>query len=154
MFPWSHLLVIDLDLVLHPLVGKNKLGIICQYIFCQYFYIMKNFGELIKELRKKENWPQRKLAYELDIDVSVLSRIENENNFPKKRVPEIIQTVSRLFDFSEEELKQCYLSDRIASILAYEDNYETILKVSEDKVNYVRTKKTAQAEIKFSDGSN
>ena len=115
---------------------------------------MKTFGELIKELRENESWPQRKLAYELDVDVSVLSRIENENKFPKKRVPEIIKTISRLFNLPEDELKQCYLSDEIATILTYEDNYQTILKVSEDKVNYVRTKKSAQAEINFSDGSN
>ena len=102
---------------------------------------MKTLGELIKELRERENLTQRKLSYELDIDVAVLSRIENENNFPKKRLPEIIQTISRLFNLPEDELKQCYLSDEIASILEYEDNYETILKVSEQKVNYVRTKK-------------
>ncbi len=115
---------------------------------------MKTFGELIKELREKENWPQRKLAYELDIDVSVLSRIENENNFPKKRVPEMIQIISRLFKIPEDELKKCYLSDEIASILAYEDNYETILKVSEEKVSYGRVKKTKQSEINFDNGSN
>lgn len=115
---------------------------------------MKTLGELIKELRERENLTQRKLSYELDIDVAVLSRIENENNFPKKRVSEIIQTISRLFNLPEDELKQCYLSDEIASILEYEDNYETILKVSEQKVNYVRTKKNKQTEINFNNGSN
>jgi transcriptional regulator with XRE-family HTH domain len=115
---------------------------------------MKTFGKLIKELREKENWPQRKLAYELDVDVSVLSRIENENNFPKKRVPEIIQIISRIFSIPENELKKCYLSDEIASILALEENFEAILKVSEDKVNYVRIKKSKQSVINISDESN
>lgn len=115
---------------------------------------MKNFGTLIKELREGENWTQRKLAHDLDIDVAVLSRIENENKFPKKRVPEIILTISSLFDIPEEELKQTYLSDEIATILEYEDNFESILKVSEEKVNYVRTQNSKQSEIKFNNGSN
>ena len=115
---------------------------------------MKTLGELIKQLREKENLPQRKLAYELDIDVAVLSRIENENKFPKKRITEIIQIISRLFRIPENELKLCYLSDEIATILTYEENYEAILKVSEEKVNYARTKNLVQSEIKFSNESN
>lgn len=115
---------------------------------------MKTLGELIKELREREHWPQRKLAYELDVDVAVLSRIENENGFPKKRIAEIISKVSELFDVPEEQLKQCYLSDEIASILTYESDYEVILKVSEAKVAYTREKNSIQAEIKFSNESN
>ncbi|WP_340200048.1 helix-turn-helix domain-containing protein [Ascidiimonas sp. W6] len=115
---------------------------------------MKTLGELIKELRERENLTQRKLAYELDIDVAVLSRIENENKFPKKRIDEIISTLSQLFDISKEELKKIYLSDEITSILAYEENYENILKVCEEKISYTRNKNLIQTEIKFNDGSN
>lgn len=115
---------------------------------------MKTLGELIKELRERENLTQRKLAYELDIDVAVLSRIENENKFPKKRIDEIISILSQLFNISKEELKNIYLSDEITSILAYEENYENILKVCEEKISYTRNKNLIQTEIKFNDGSN
>lgn len=115
---------------------------------------MKTLGELIKDLRERENLTQRKLAYELDIDVAVLSRIENENKFPKKRIDEIILTLSQLFNISKEELKNIYLSDEITSILAYEENYENILKVCEEKISYTRNKNLIQTEIKFNDGSN
>jgi transcriptional regulator with XRE-family HTH domain len=116
---------------------------------------MQTLGELIRQLRESENWPQRKLAYELDIDVAVLSRIENENKFPKKRISEIMQKLSRLFSISEIELKKCYLSDEIASMLEYEEDYETILQASEKKVNYVRQKRVTQSKIIFdSNGSN
>lgn len=115
---------------------------------------MKSFGELIKYLREKENLTQRKLAYELDIDVSVLSRIENENKFPKKRIEEFIDIISRLFDISKEELKTIHLSDEVVELLAYEDNYENILKVSEEKILYTRNKNLIQTEIEFKDGSN
>jgi transcriptional regulator with XRE-family HTH domain len=115
---------------------------------------MKNLGGLIKELREARDWPQRKLAHELDIDVSVLSRIENENKFPRKRVQEIIKTISQLFKISEEELNKTYLSDEIATLLVYEVDYQSILKVSEQKVNYKRSKKSVQSQIKFENGNS
>jgi len=115
---------------------------------------MKSLGELIKELREKENMTQRRLAYELDLDVSVLSRIENENKFPKKRIDEIIKIVSRIFSMSETYLKEVYLSDEITSILAYEEDYENILRVSEEKIHYVRNKNSVQAEINFDNEGN
>ena len=105
---------------------------------------MNNLGAYIKELREKENCPQRKLAHELDLDVSVLSKIENENRFPKKRVPQIIKVVSKLFDVPAEDLKQDYLSDEIASLLISESNFQNILRVSEAKVKYVRIKKKSK----------
>lgn len=110
---------------------------------------MKSLGELIKEEREKRSWPQRKLAYQLDIDVSVLSRIENENKFPKKRLPDIIKRISTIFEIAESELKKAHLSDEIASLLLYENTFQEILKVSEAKVHYGRQKKSFQANLKF-----
>lgn len=115
---------------------------------------MKSLGEYIRELREKAEWPQRKLAYELDVDVSVLSRIENENKFPKKRIPEIIRKISILFDKPEDELKKIYLSDEISEMLLYENKYEEILKVSEEKVHYGRQKNSTQSNLNFTDESN
>ncbi|MGJ3234369.1 helix-turn-helix domain-containing protein [Marivirga sp.] len=115
---------------------------------------MKSLGEYIRELREEAEWPQRKLAYELDVDVAVLSRIENENKFPKKRIPKIIKRVSELFNITEEELKKIYLSDEIAELLLYENKYDEILKVSEAKVHYGRQKNSIQSNLNFSDESN
>jgi transcriptional regulator with XRE-family HTH domain len=115
---------------------------------------MKNLGALIKELRETNDWPQRKLAHLLDIDVSVLSRIENDNKFPRKRVHEIIRTISQLFNISEAELNTTYLSDEIATMLVYQTDYQSILKVSEQKVNYERAKKLIQSQIKFKNGNS
>ncbi|MEQ9285495.1 MAG: helix-turn-helix transcriptional regulator [Cyclobacteriaceae bacterium] len=122
----------------------------CQVKFYQDIYPhMLSLGEYIRELREEAEWPQRKLAYELDIDVSVLSRIENENKFPKKRVSEIIKKISQLFEKSEEELKKMYLSDEISEMLLYENKYGEILKVSEAKVQYSRQKKSVQSNLNF-----
>ncbi|NVJ64172.1 MAG: helix-turn-helix transcriptional regulator [Flavobacteriaceae bacterium] len=110
---------------------------------------MISLGQLIRDEREKRRWPQRKLAYQLDIDVSVLSRMENENKFPKKRIPEIISKVSELFGIDEIELKKIHLSDEIANILMYENKYEEILKASEAKVHYGRQKNSQQTDLKF-----
>ncbi|MGF7072337.1 helix-turn-helix domain-containing protein [Mucilaginibacter sp. 3215] len=101
---------------------------------------MRTLGSIIRELREAQNWPQRKLASELDMDVAVLSRIENENKFPKKRIDEIIEVIARLFNVSKEELKEAYLSDEIASLLVSQPDYENVLKASKEKVNYLRSK--------------
>ena len=69
---------------------------------------MSTLGELIKEMREKHSLPQRVVAYKLDMDVSVLSRIENENKFPKKRISEIIHSLSELFEVPEKDLLNVY----------------------------------------------
>jgi len=101
---------------------------------------MATLGSIIRELRESQNWPQRKLASELDMDVAVLSRIENENKFPKKRIDEIIKVISRLFSVKAEDLKKAYLSDEIASLLVHETGYEKILKASKEKIIHLRSK--------------
>lgn len=104
---------------------------------------MKSLGVTIRALREKEGMSQRKLAQALDVDVAVLSRIENEDRFPRKRMDEIIRILSEVFRLPEKELRRIYLSDQITSILRYEADYEQILRVSEEKIQYVRDSKTA-----------
>ncbi|HEX2532786.1 MAG TPA: helix-turn-helix transcriptional regulator [Chitinophagaceae bacterium] len=102
---------------------------------------MTSFGSFVRELREKADWPQRKLAHELDMDVSILSKIENENRYPRKKAAFIIGRLSCLFQIPEAKIKEIYLSDEIASILAGEENYEGILATSAEKVKQVRKKK-------------
>jgi transcriptional regulator with XRE-family HTH domain len=110
---------------------------------------MNTLGELIKEMREKHNLPQRVVAYKLDMDVSVLSRIENENKFPKKRISEIIHSLSELFGVPEKDLLKVYKSDIIASILLDEVDVDSILKESTTKIEYLKSKNTIQTEMEF-----
>jgi transcriptional regulator with XRE-family HTH domain len=100
---------------------------------------MESFGTYIRNLREAQNMPQRKLCYELDMDVSILSKIENDNRLPEKRADEIITTIARLFDIPVKTLKLLYFSDKIAAILEHEKDFEEILEVSKHKLN-ARTK--------------
>lgn len=93
----------------------------------------KTFGEFIRNLRVNANLPLRRVAAELDIDISTLSKIEkNERNANKQ----IIDGISRIFQVNKSELKVRYLSDRIIYQLLEEEDGLEILKVTEERIKY------------------
>ena len=92
-----------------------------------------SFGEYIHQLRVDRNLPLRKIAAELDIDTSTLSKIEkNERNVNEQ----IIEKLSEIFTVDKADLKVRYLSDKITYQLLDEDNGLEILKVAEQKTKY------------------
>lgn len=91
------------------------------------------FGEYIRTLRENANLPLRKVAAELDIDTSTLSKIEkNERNANEQ----IIDGISRIFHIDKSDLKVRYLSDKITYQLQDEENGLEILKVAEARIKY------------------
>ncbi|WP_175620619.1 helix-turn-helix domain-containing protein [Chryseobacterium schmidteae] len=93
------------------------------------------FGSYIRGLRENANLPLRKVAAELNIDTSTLSKIEkNERNANQQ----IIEGISKLFHIDKSELKLRYLSDKITYQLLEEENGLEILKVAEEKIKYQR----------------
>ncbi|MBF8456846.1 helix-turn-helix transcriptional regulator [Kaistella sp. G5-32] len=94
-----------------------------------------SFGEYIRKLRESANLPLRKIAAELDIDTSTLSKIEkNERNANAQ----IIDGIARIFHIDKSDLKLRYLSDKISYQLLNEENGLEILKVAEEKIKYQR----------------
>jgi len=97
---------------------------------------MKNntsFGEYIRQLREDSKLPLRKIAAELDIDTSTLSKIEkNERNASEQ----IIEKLSVIFNIDKADLKVRYLSDKITYQLLAEENGIEILKLAEQKIKY------------------
>jgi transcriptional regulator with XRE-family HTH domain len=92
-----------------------------------------SFGEYIRQLREGRNLPLRKIAAELDIDTSTLSKIEkNERNANEQ----IIEKLSEIFAIDRADLKVRYLSDKITYQLLDEENGIEILKVAEQKIKY------------------
>ncbi len=91
------------------------------------------FGAYIRKLREQAKLPLRKVAAELDIDTSTLSKIEkNERNANEQ----IIEGISRIFQIDKSELKVRYLSDKITYQLIHEENGLEILKVAEARIKY------------------
>jgi transcriptional regulator with XRE-family HTH domain len=65
---------------------------------------MDSFGEYLREQREKIGLPLRKVAAELDIDTSILSKIErNEREATKDMLPIFSKVLER--DLKEVEVK-------------------------------------------------
>lgn len=102
------------------------------------------FGDRIRFLREKSELPLRKVAAALDIDPSTLSKIERGERSASK---EMIFTLAELFNVPVIELNVIFLSDRVAGELMYEENPEEILKVAEEKIKYMKSKKYSQGNL-------
>lgn len=107
---------------------------------------MKLFGEHIRELREKQNLPLRKVAAYLDIDTSILSKIERGE---RQVNVDLISKLSQFFDLDEHQLLTDYLGEEVARKVYYAGNIGQILKVAEQKAEYLKAKATKQANIKF-----
>jgi transcriptional regulator with XRE-family HTH domain len=65
---------------------------------------MNSFGEYLREQRENKGLPLRKVAAELDIDTSILSKIErNEREATKEMLPIFSKVLER--DLKEVEVK-------------------------------------------------
>jgi HTH-type transcriptional regulator, competence development regulator len=101
----------------------------------------KTFGETVKRLREGQNLPLREVAEALEIDTSMLGKIEKNNRKPTKQ---LIEKFAKYFKVSDKDLLIAFLSDAIAyQIMDEEDISTEVFKVAEKKVKYLKTKKTS-----------
>ena len=99
----------------------------------------KTFGETIKKLREEKKLPLRQVAEALEIDTSMLGKIEKNSRKPTRL---LIEKISKYFNVSDKDLIIAFLSDEVAYQVMYEENYASeVLKVAEEKVEYLRTQK-------------
>jgi transcriptional regulator with XRE-family HTH domain len=98
---------------------------------------METFGEYIRQLRIDAGLPIRKIAAQLDIDSSLLGRIERNERHANK---EIISGIAKIFNQNMQDLMRRFLSDQIAYKILDEDADIEVLKVAEQKVEYLKSK--------------
>lgn len=96
---------------------------------------LTTFGETIKRLREEQNLPQRKVAAHLDIDTSLLAKYERNVRQPSK---ELIIKIAALFKVDSETLISEALTDKIAYQIIEEDADSKLLRVAENKVEYLK----------------
>ncbi len=107
---------------------------------------METFGEIVRNLREKSGFPIRKVAAELDLDPSTLSKIErNERSASRAHISKL----AILFKVSEKDLLIMYLSDRIADELINEECSPEVLKVAEVKIKRIKQKMQTQSAFIF-----
>ena len=97
------------------------------------------FGETVKKLREEKQLPLRQVAEALEIDTSMLGKIEKNNRKPTKQ---LIEKFAKYFRVNDKDLTVAFLSDAIAyQVLDEEDLSNEIFKVAEAKVKYLKKKR-------------
>jgi transcriptional regulator with XRE-family HTH domain len=97
---------------------------------------MKTIGQIIRNKRESLGLLLRQVAASLDIDPAILSKIERNERKPNK---ELILKLSETLDIDKEELLAQYISDKIAYDIADENCADRVLKLAEEKVQYLKT---------------
>jgi len=90
-----------------------------------------SFGETIRKLREEQNLLLRELSAKLEIDASLLSKIETNSRFAKK---ELVKKIAEVFNLDYKELLIIWFSDKIVNELKDVDNIEEIFKIAEQKI--------------------
>jgi len=90
-----------------------------------------SFGETIRKLREDQNLLMRELSAKLEIDVSLLSKIETNNRFARK---ELVEKLAKVFKVDYKELLTIWFSDKIVNELKDVDNIDEILKIAEQRI--------------------
>ncbi len=90
---------------------------------------MKSFGEYIRRIREEKELPLRKVAAALDIDTSILSKIErNERAATKEMIPILAETLERPEKEIEIEFIQSVVESNLGDLKYLKDGLKEILK--------------------------
>ncbi|MDB9932890.1 helix-turn-helix domain-containing protein [Flavobacteriales bacterium] len=106
----------------------------------------QSFGEYLRKLREEHSLPIRKVASKLDIDPSTLGKIERGERSANK---EMIPILATLFKIEEKDLGLILFSDKVAYQIIGEENTNEILKVAEEKIEYLKNLNLKQGKINF-----
>ena len=102
---------------------------------------MKTLGDTLKRAREKKDLILRKVAAEVDIDQSLISKFEKNERKPTK---EQIVRLAKFYKLSESELIINWFSEKIAEELKFTESTSEILKVAEEKINYYKTQENGK----------
>ncbi|MBP8042833.1 MAG: helix-turn-helix transcriptional regulator [Bacteroidales bacterium] len=90
---------------------------------------MKSFGEYIRRIREEKELPLRKVAAALDIDTSILSKIErNERVATKEMIPILAEILERPEKEIEIEFIQSVIESNLGDLKFLKDGLKEILK--------------------------
>lgn len=96
---------------------------------------MKTFGEMIRSLREARGMLLREVAAALQIDPSLLSRIETGE---KRATRDQVIQLAKILKADENELLVNYLSDKIVYELIDEDLALEAMMAAEQKITYLK----------------
>ncbi len=114
--------------------GQVYLDNFCQEVSMSMKKI-ESFGEMLRKLREENKMPLRKLAAQVDLDQSTLSKIERNERSANS---ELIEKIAKIFRVSKKDLQVNFLSDKVAYELLEEEFGVEALQVAEKKIKYLR----------------
>lgn len=97
------------------------------------FNLYRTFGEHLREMRERAGFTLKEVASKIDMDISLLAKIERNERQPTKAH---INKFAKFFKVREQELADEFLSDQIAYKILDEEADLNILKVAEEKIKY------------------
>lgn len=99
---------------------------------------MKSLGEKLRELRDARGLLLREVAAHLEVDPSLLSKIERGD---KRATREQVVQMARMYKADEKDLMVSYLSERVVYQVEDEDLAIEALKVAEEMIKYKKSKR-------------
>lgn len=118
-----------------------------QNLYIWTFFVQNNYvqmellGQKFRSLRERNKLPLRKVAAYLDIDPSILSKIERSERTIN------IDLLSKLSEYYNQDfkfLKAEFHAEQIAQVIYREDEVNKILSVAEKKVEYLKSVKNGK----------
>ena len=100
-------------------------------------------GEVLRELRKENGLPLRKVAAHLDIDVAILSKMERGE---RKLTREIVAQLAHLYQQDLEPLIIRFLSEKVIYEIGNEELAHQALIAAEPEVAYHARKATSNSD--------
>ena len=93
--------------------------------------LKQNLGRRIQELRKAQNMTQEKLAEKISMDITSLSKIETDRNYPQPETLEKIAfalsvDIENLFKFKNNLTKEDYINNIYKNIDFIKNNEEKL----------------------------
>lgn len=104
---------------------------------------MDSFGDLIRKKRESSGLLLREVAARIDIDPSLLSRIECSKKRPQR---EMVIKLAKVLEIDEDRLIIEYLSEKIVYELTGEDLALSAVMVAEERLKYMSVKKSTVDE--------
>ncbi|MDV3307549.1 MAG: helix-turn-helix domain-containing protein [Cyclobacteriaceae bacterium] len=98
---------------------------------------MKSLGETLRSLREARGLLIREVASALDIDPSLLSRIERGVKRPTRSQ---VLTLAKILGADEHELLVAYLSDKVVYELEGEELALKAMRAAEKRLTYSRAR--------------
>jgi transcriptional regulator with XRE-family HTH domain len=93
------------------------------------------FGEQLRNLRELNMLTLREVSKSLDLDPSLLAKIERNERAPNRQ---FIKKIAAFFNVNEKDLINEFLSDQIVYKILSEETDLNILKVAEEKIKQIK----------------